>query len=179
LQASAAPSPCFRPRLRIRSPVGPASRRIAGGTVHPGAARTLAARCLQQAGRVPENMPVCTDNVWQIWTFKTGTGALAFSHVDGTLRMVRQPDGNEVVAPASPLAPAVAGQSHQHAEIYVDPHERVRAAVRVLPQPPPPPLADEGFASSQPTTSSTFAHPAAYRTVHVVGTPAAAMRNWG
>jgi hypothetical protein len=93
-------------------------------------------------------MPVSTDNFWQTWTFKTRTGALAFNHADGTLRMVRQPDGNELVAPASPLVPAVAGFSFQSAEMFADPHDRVLAAVRVLPQPPPPPLVDEGVASS-------------------------------
>jgi hypothetical protein len=108
-------------------------------------------------GRVPEDMPVNTNNFWQTWTFDTGTSALAFNHADGTLRMVRQPDVNELVAPAAP-----AGFCLQSAEISSDPHERVLAAVRVLPQPPPPPLADEGFASSQPATSSTFAPPAAY-----------------
>jgi hypothetical protein len=72
-------------------------------------------------------MPVSTDNFWQTWTFKTRTGALAFNHTDGTLRMVRQPDGNELVAPASPLVPAVAGFSLQSAEILADPHDRVLA----------------------------------------------------
>ena len=94
-------------------------------------------------GREAENMPVSTDNFWQTWTFKTGTGALAFNQADGTLRMVRQPDGNELVAPASPPAPA--GFSLQYAEISADQHERVLAALRVLPQPPPLPLVDEGF----------------------------------
>mmetsp|Transcript_114945 Transcript_114945/g.371599 ORF Transcript_114945/g.371599 Transcript_114945/m.371599 type:complete len:387 (-) Transcript_114945:119-1279(-) len=109
-------------------------------------------------GRVPENMPVRTDDFWQTWTFETGTGAMAFNHADGTLRMVRRPDGNEPVSPAPPLAPAVAGQSHQSAEISADPHERVLAAVRVLPRLPTPPL-EEVFA--QPATSSSFAPPAA------------------
>mmetsp|Transcript_114952 Transcript_114952/g.371632 ORF Transcript_114952/g.371632 Transcript_114952/m.371632 type:complete len:435 (-) Transcript_114952:119-1423(-) len=110
-------------------------------------------------GRVPENMPVRTDDFWQTWTFETGTGAMAFNHADGTLRMVRRPDGNESVAPAPPPAPAVAGQSYQSAEISPDPHERVLAAVRVQPRPPPPPPV-EVFASSQPATSSSFAPPA-------------------
>jgi hypothetical protein len=63
-----------------------------------------------------------------------------------------------------PLAPAVAGQPQQSIAMCVDQHERVLDAVRVMTQPPPPPLVDEGFASSQPVTSTTFAHPAAYST---------------
>jgi hypothetical protein len=89
--------------------------------------------------RVPENVPVNTDNFWQLWDLTcntTGVGALAFNHVDGSLRMARRPDGNELFAPALPFAPAFpfspAGfslqsqQSHQSAEISVDTHERVQ-----------------------------------------------------
>lgn len=40
--------------------------------------------------RLPlDGAPLCTDNFWQTWTFKTG--AVAFNHVDGTVRVIRRP----------------------------------------------------------------------------------------
>ena len=43
--------------------------------------------------RVPEGTVVRLDDFWQTWTFSTG--AVAFNHVDGTLRMVRRPPSPE------------------------------------------------------------------------------------
>jgi hypothetical protein len=79
---------------------------------------------------VPRNMPVNTNDFWQFWDLPFG--AMAFNHIDGTLRMARRPDdnGNVPFAPAFPFSPAgfslQSHQSHQSAEIAVDTHERVQ-----------------------------------------------------
>ena len=126
-------------------------------------------------GRLMECMPVTgpvpTDNFTQQWILGTATGELRFNHANGTLHMLRFPDGNEAVAPAFPPAPAPTGQSPQFFNISDDDdHDgdgdilaRVLAAVRVLPPPPPPPSVEEEpcASSSQRGTSSTVAPPAA------------------
>jgi hypothetical protein len=92
--------------------------------------------------RFPDTVPVRVDDFWQTWADKFVTGAMAFNHVDGTLRMVRRPDGSE------PPAPVLA-------DLPADAHERVLAAVGFLPrppQPPPPPLEEV-----EPAMSSTLA----------------------
>jgi hypothetical protein len=100
--------------------------------------------------RIPENMPVQTEDFWQTWTLTTCI--LKFNHFTGTFLMMRQPDGNE------PVAPAVAGFSLQPTESSDDPYQRVLAAVRMVP--PPPPVQNSHYTSPQQATSSTFAPPA-------------------
>jgi hypothetical protein len=127
--------------------------------------------------RVPENKSVCTDHFWQVWDFETG--AFAFNHLDGTMVMTRRSDGNEPVVPAFPLATAVAGQSQQSADIYVDTHERRLAALRV-PQlhPTSKPLVE---VVTQPAMSSSFAPSAAdmQQQSGVGGSTGSAVSPWG
>jgi hypothetical protein len=109
--------------------------------------------------RVPENKSVCIDHFWQVWNFENQRGALAFNHADGTVLMVRRSDCNELVVTALPLATAVAGQSQQSADIYVDTHERILAALRVPPlHPTSKPLVE---VVTQPATSSSLGPSAA------------------
>jgi hypothetical protein len=88
--------------------------------------------------RVPEKMPVQTENYFQFWNF-TGS-SMAYNHVTGTLIMMRRSGGNE------PVAPSVAGFS-----IAGPP-----PAVMPQPRPPPPPPQTP---PPQPATSSTVAPP--------------------
>ena len=116
--------------------------------------------------------PVPTDNFTQQWILGTATGELRFNHANGTLHMLRFPDGNEAVAPAFSPAPAPTDQSPQFFKINDDDDDhdgdgdilaRVNAAVRVLPPRPPTPSVEEEpcASSSQRGTSSTVAPPAA------------------
>jgi hypothetical protein len=88
---------------------------------------------------LPETEPVQVDAFRQQWIFENESGALAFNHVDGTLLLLRRAKGSEPVA-------------SQQATASTDPHERILAAITVLPQssPPPPEAVEAAMSSSLP-----------------------------
>jgi hypothetical protein len=78
-----------------------------------GAANTFCRLCPEQAfceshllgpkhfgvlmNQLPETVPVQVDDFWQQWIVETRIGAMAFNHVDGTVRLLRRGDGSEPV----------------------------------------------------------------------------------
>jgi hypothetical protein len=138
-----------------------------------GAANTFCRLCPEQAfceshllgpkhfgvlmNQLPETVPVQVDDFWQQWIVETRTGAMAFNHVDGTVRLLRRGDGSEPVVPVQPA-------------VSTDPLERVWAAVAGLPQPPAPPpvqveaaapVAEAAVVSSGAELSPESLHPPA------------------
>jgi len=89
--------------------------------------------------RLPETVVVQVDQFWQICTFETDTGAMAFNHADGTLQMVRRADGSQSIAPV---------------QACVSTDERIWA--EILPRPSPPPSME-----AEVTMPSSIATPVA------------------
>lgn len=82
------------------------------------------------AGRVPDGAVLRLEDFWQTWTFPTG--AVAFNHIDGTVRVVKRPLGAED-ASAIEAASAASQSRARRTQVKAEP------APAAKPQQPPPP----------------------------------------
>jgi len=97
------------------------------------------------AARVPDGTVVELEKFWQTWTF--ATGAVAFNHVDGTVRMVKRPPGVvdvPRVAPAASVGGPISAEGDRAAAGVGKPTPNGVAATASTgaAQPPPPPPSD-------------------------------------